>query len=189
MLIDKCLAQCNDDIFKTKVRSDALINGLTTRYLRISAKMSLDILSISDYKEVVSKYLSLITKDREPGITLGVLLFQYVSFLYDIMWEDVAYVSLILFTLHELSLRAYDASNNVLHDILAEFSVDSEQEALAEAYNTQLESLLKRAPGYPCDDWTTNRSVEKPGTSIITCADRWYKLSSRARTAKESKAI
>lgn len=143
LLIDKCLAQCNDDIFKTKVRSDALINGLTTRYLRISAKMSLDILSISDYKEVVSKYLSLITKDREPGITLGVLLFQYVSFLYDIMWEDVAYVSLILFTLHELSLRAYDASNNVLHDILAEFSVDSEQEALAEAYNTQLESLLK----------------------------------------------
>lgn len=142
LLIDKCLAQCNDEVFKTKTRSNALINGLTTRYLRLSAKMSLDVLSFGDYNEVVSKHLPLATKDREAGIALGILLFQYVSSLYDIMWNDIAYVSLVLFTLHEVSLSAYDASTNMLYDLLAALSVDSEQQALAEAYNKQLEPLL-----------------------------------------------
>lgn len=143
LLIDKCLAQCNDDIFKTKARSDALINGLAVRYLRLSAKMSLDILSLDSYKEVVSKYLSLITKEREPGIALAVLLLQYVSSLYNMMLEDIAYVSLILFTLHEVSLCAYDASTNIFYDILTSISAEPEQEALADAYNAQLDMLLK----------------------------------------------
>ncbi|EFO65355.1 Hypothetical protein GLP15_3237 [Giardia lamblia P15] len=142
LLIDKCLSQCNDDIFRSKARSNALINELTTRYLRLSAKMSLDILSLGDYKDVVSRYLPPTTKDREVGIALGILLFQYVSSLYDILWDDVAYVSLVLFTLHEISLSAYDASTNMLYDLLAALSAESEQQALAEAYNTQLEPLL-----------------------------------------------
>lgn len=143
LLIDKCLAQCNDNIFQTKARSDVLINDLTIRYLRLSAKMSLDIFSLSDYKDVISKYLPLLTKTREPGIALGVLLFQYVSYLYDVMLEDIAYIFLILFTLHDVSISAYDSSSNILYDILISISTETDQEALADAYNLQLETLLK----------------------------------------------
>lgn len=129
LLIDACLEQSSKVILETREKSDALLAEVTAKYLRISAKCALEVLDLWDCHDIRTRFLRK-TEDgseSEPGICAAVHLMHMVSGMYDLFWNDYAFIAHLFFELNALAIQAYDASRNTFPRLVQQYQQDEDR--------------------------------------------------------------
>ncbi|TNJ27866.1 hypothetical protein GMRT_12674 [Giardia muris] len=128
LLIDACLEQSNKIILETREKSDALLAEVTAKYLRVSAKCTLDVLDLCDYHDIRAQFLRRTGdgSESEPGVCAAVHLMHMVSGMYDLFWNDYSFIAHLFFELNALAIHAYDASRNTFPRLVQQYLQDED---------------------------------------------------------------